>query len=132
MDVPKPRPASHAPDGSLRLGNGCTIAPGALDFSFVRGSGPGGQHVNKTSTKAQLRVLLAELRGLDVAGIARLRFIAGSHLVGEGADEAILISDHSSRSQADRRVHRSPQDTCLDGCKATKSSAKDETHARKR
>ena len=117
MDVPKPRPASHAPDGSLRLGNGCTIAPGALDFSFVRGSGPGGQHVNKTSTKAQLRVLLAELRGLDVAGIARLRFIAGSHLVGEGADEAILISDHSSRSQADNR------DACIDRLKTLVSKA---------
>ena len=89
--------------GFLLLGGGCGVRVGALDFSFVRGSGPGGQHVNKTSTKAQLRVLFSEIIGLDDAGIARLRDIAGSLAVGEGADEALLISDHSTRSQADNR-----------------------------
>lgn len=92
-----------ADGGFLRLGGGCAVRLGALDFSFVRGSGPGGQHVNKTSTKAQLRVLLGEILGLDDAGFARLRDIAGSHVVGDGAEEALLISDHSTRSQADNR-----------------------------
>ena len=32
-----------------------TIPESELDFEFVRSSGPGGQRVNKTSTKAQLR-----------------------------------------------------------------------------
>ena len=95
--------ANDTRGGFLRLGGGCAVPTGALDFSFVRGSGPGGQHVNKTSTKAQLRVLLREIVGLDDAGVARLRVIGGAHVVGEGADEALLISDHSTRSQADNR-----------------------------
>lgn len=118
MDAPKPRPNDHArADGRLRLGGGCSVAPGALDFSFVRGSGPGGQHVNKTSTKAQLRVRLADLEGLDDAALARLRALAGSHLVGEGADEALLIADHSTRSQADNR------DACLERLRTIVSMA---------
>ena len=32
-----------------------TIDPGEIDESFVRASGPGGQHVNKTSTAVLLR-----------------------------------------------------------------------------
>jgi len=95
--------ASDTHGGFLRLGGGCGVRVGALDFSFVRGSGPGGQHVNKTSTKAQLRVLFSEIVGLDDAGFERLRGIAGSLAVGEGAEEALLIGDHSTRSQADNR-----------------------------
>ncbi len=107
------KPASAAPsrhksdapasNGRLRLGSGASVAREALDFTFVRGSGPGGQHVNKTSTKAQLRVLLRDIDGLDDAALARLRAIGGSHVVGEGADEALLLSDQTSRSQADNR-----------------------------
>ena len=89
--------------GFVRIGGGCAVATGALDFTFVRGGGPGGQHVNKTSTKAQLRVFFRDLIGLDDAGFARLREIGGSHVVGDGADEALLISDQTSRSQADNR-----------------------------
>ena len=107
VNRPEPRASEARSDGRLRLGGGASVAPAALEFSFVRGSGPGGQHVNKTSTKAQLRVRLAEIGGLDDAALGRLRALAGSHLVGEGADEALLIADHSTRSQADNR------DACL-------------------
>ena len=117
---------AHSAGGLLRLGGGCFVAPGALDFSFVRGSGPGGQHVNKTSTKAQLRVLLAEIVGLDDAGVARLRGIAGSHVVGEGADEALLLSDHSTRSQADNR------EACLTRLKTLVSMAAKRPKVRKK
>ena len=91
------------PGNRVKLGGGCSVATEALDFTFVRGGGPGGQHVNKTSTKAVLRVLLSDIWGLDFAGLDRLRAVAGSHIVGEGADEALLITDHSTRSQADNR-----------------------------
>ena len=100
---PSGSPASSPSGSHLRLGGGCSVSHSALDFTFVRGSGPGGQHVNKTSTKAQLRVLLSDIVGLDFAGFDRLRSIASSHVVGTGALEALLISDHSTRSQADNR-----------------------------
>ena len=34
----------------------------ALEFRFVHASGPGGQHVNKTSTAVELRVDIHALR----------------------------------------------------------------------
>ena len=40
----------------LRVGNGAVVIPAnALEWQFVRSSGPGGQHVNRTSSKAILR-----------------------------------------------------------------------------
>ncbi|MFM7050563.1 MAG: alternative ribosome rescue aminoacyl-tRNA hydrolase ArfB [Planctomycetota bacterium] len=116
----------RSPGGFVRLGGGCSVDAGALDFTFARGGGPGGQHVNKTSTKAQLRVLLSEIHGLDDAGFARLRAIAGSHVVGDGADEALLISDQSTRSQADNR------DACLSRLKTLVSMAAKKPKVRKK
>jgi ribosome-associated protein len=127
MDERRDKSDAHGTHGGfLRLGGGCGVRVGALDFSFVRGSGPGGQHVNKTSTKAQLRVLFTEIIGLDEAGFARLRGIAGSLAVGEGADEALLISDHSTRSQADNR------EACLTRLKTVVSMAAKKPKVRKK
>ena len=36
------------------------IKESELDFSFVRSSGPGGQHVNKVSTAVQLKYNIYE------------------------------------------------------------------------
>jgi len=118
--------SDRAPSGRVRLGGGASVAPEALDFTFVRGGGPGGQHVNKTSTKAVLRVLLAAIDGLDDGGLSRLRALAGSHLVGDGVDEAILISDHSTRSQADNR------EACLARLKTLVSMAAKRPKVRKK
>ena len=127
MDERRSKPDSNDTHGGfLRLGGGCGVRVGALDFSFVRGSGPGGQHVNKTSTKAQLRVLFSEILGLDEAGFVRLRGIAGSLAVGEGADEALLISDHSTHSQADNR------EACLTRLKTVVSMAAKKPKVRKK
>lgn len=115
-----------SPGNRVRLGGGASVAPESLDFTFVRGGGPGGQHVNKTSTKAVLRVLLAAIDGLNDAAFARLRAIAGSHVVGEGADEALLITDHSTRSQADNR------EACLARLKTLVSMAAKRPKVRKK
>jgi peptidyl-tRNA hydrolase ICT1 len=42
---------------SFQLGH---IPKNQLDFSFARSSGPGGQNVNKVSSKAQIKFLLSE------------------------------------------------------------------------
>ena len=40
----------------IRIGDGAIVIPAeALQWHFVRSSGPGGQHVNRTSSKAVLR-----------------------------------------------------------------------------
>ena len=48
------------------------LPPDICEFRFILGSGPGGQHVNKTATTVELRVNVAKLR-LPPAPLARLR-----------------------------------------------------------
>jgi ribosome-associated protein len=72
----------------------------ALRFSFSRSSGPGGQAVNKLSTRAELRVAVKDVRGLPPDAADRLRALAGRRLTQE--DEIILHAD-ASRSQLDNK-----------------------------
>ena len=55
-----------------------------MEWTFTTARGPGGQHVNKASTAAVLRVRVADIGGLDEAGASRLREIASAVLVGDG------------------------------------------------
>jgi len=66
------------------LGRGTWIRPKDMEWTFTTARGPGGQHVNKASTAAVLRVRIADIGGLDDAAQARLREIASSVLVGGG------------------------------------------------
>jgi len=88
------------PDGAVELGRGAWVLPSHLSWSFSRSSGPGGQHVNKTSTKATLRVRLDAIRGLDDAARVRLESLAASWLA---RGEEIVIQADESRSQMDNR-----------------------------
>jgi ribosome-associated protein len=71
-----------------------------ISISFVRGTGPGGQNVNKVATTAQLRFDLAGTRALDERTKARLRALAGHRLVG---DAEILIVARNHRTQEGNR-----------------------------
>ena len=86
------------------------LAPGvwaparALRYSFVQSGGPGGQNVNKRSTKAVLRVALADLSLRDEVA-DRLRTIAGHRL---NQDDELVLSSDEHRSQ------RRNREACLD------------------
>lgn len=41
-------------ENGIAIGNGITVPMSEIEISFIRSSGPGGQHVNKTSTQAEL------------------------------------------------------------------------------
>ena len=71
-----------------------------LRFQFVRGSGPGGQNVNKVATAAQLRFDLAGTEALTAPVKARLRALAGSRL---NADGTLLIMARNHRTQESNR-----------------------------
>ena len=45
--------------------------PADLRFSFSRSGGPGGQAVNKLSTRARLRVGVGSIVGLSMVGLPR-------------------------------------------------------------
>jgi ribosome-associated protein len=43
-----------------------------LQFRAIRGSGPGGQHVNKVATKVELRWKLTDTKAFNETEISRL------------------------------------------------------------
>lgn len=79
----------------VEIAPGVSVPGAALRLSFVRSDGPGGQNVNKRSTKAQLRVSIGDLP-LDDEAKSRLRTIARSLRT---AGDELIIADGRRRSQ---------------------------------
>lgn len=86
---------------------GVWIERDALRFGFSRASGPGGQAVNKISSRAQLHVSIRDIHGLDDHAAARLRRLAGRRLT---QDDELLIQAQTHRSQHDNKQE------CIDRC----------------
>ncbi len=76
-----------------------------IDFTFVRSSGPGGQAVNKVSSKARLRWNVYASRGLPFS--VRERFLA--RFQGKLTEQGDLLL--TSDVHRDRMMNR---DECLD------------------
>jgi ribosome-associated protein len=69
----------------------------ALTVHAVRASGPGGQNVNKVSTKIDLRVDLALIEGLSDDARARLQGLARHRIDTEGC---LVMTSQATRTQA--------------------------------
>jgi ribosome-associated protein len=98
------------------------VEAGAVRFAFSRSSGPGGQAVNKLSTKAELRVAVESIVGLSPQALARLRTLAGQRLTQGG--ELVLVAS-TSRSQLDNKQ------ACLERFRALVAEAIDVPKPRK-
>ena len=81
---------------SLVVNRSITIPERELDFSFARASGPGGQNVNKVSSKATLRFAAADSPSLPPDVKERLLAAFQSRLTKEGE---LVISSQESRDQ---------------------------------
>ena len=79
---------------------GIAIDMDELHFDCIRASGPGGQHVNKTSTAIQLRFDVAASLSLPEAVRQRLVGLAGNRLTLDGV---LIIEARRFRSQEQNR-----------------------------
>ena len=86
----------------IKITDSIYINESELKESFIRSSGPGGQHVNKVATAVQLRFNAKTSGNISKEVYNRLRTIAGSKLTEDG--NLIIVSrEHRSQSQ-NRRV----------------------------
>jgi ribosome-associated protein len=97
---------ADATPGIIRLAPGVEIPQAALTFSASRSGGPGGQHVNTTSSKIELRLSINAISGLSWKAFDRLVMLAGNRLTVDG--ELIMTCDEtrSQRTNRERVIER--------------------------
>jgi ribosome-associated protein len=88
------------PAARIRITGRLTLDPGEIHESFVRAGGPGGQHVNTTSTAVQLRFDVRGSPSLPDDVRRRLERLAGSRLTREGV---LVLQAQGHRSQKRNR-----------------------------
>ena len=84
----------------IRVNHRISLDDNEIEESFIRASGPGGQHVNKTESAVQLRFDVAKSPNIPDEVKARLVRLAGSRMTADGV--LILVGD-SYRSQLRNR-----------------------------
>ncbi len=72
------------------------------NFSTSRSSGPGGQHVNKTETRVELRFNVIDSKNLSFRQKKRIYEVLGSKLVDNNS--TILITAQNTRSQGKNKL----------------------------
>ncbi|GLP97364.1 alternative ribosome rescue aminoacyl-tRNA hydrolase ArfB [Paraferrimonas sedimenticola] len=83
----------------IKVSNKVSVAEHELQWQFVRAQGPGGQHVNKTSSAA---VLIFDINASSLPDYYKQRLLALSdHRI--SAAGKVIIKSQGSRSQFDNR-----------------------------
>ena len=86
---------------TIKLGPTLTLPLDELDFLFVRSSGPGGQHINRSNTKVELRWDLAHSPTLSETQRALLLERLGSYISNDGI---LRLTSDNTRSQFRNRA----------------------------
>jgi len=84
----------------IRIGHTIVIADEEIGETFIRASGPGGQHVNKVSSAVQLRFDIRNAPGLPDDVRARLEQLGGQRVTLDGV---LVLTARAHRSQERNR-----------------------------
>jgi len=82
------------------------IDPAEIEESFVRSAGPGGQHVNKTSTAVQLRFDVRNSPSLPYDVRGRLERLAGQRLTNDGVLVLVAQGQRSQKRNREEALER--------------------------
>ena len=82
--------------GALHIGRNVVVPESATEIRAVRSSGPGGQNVNKVSSKIEMRVDLGRIEGLPEDARERLLSAVRTRL---DADGRLMLESQQHRDQ---------------------------------
>jgi len=85
----------------IRVNHRISLDDNEIEESFIRASGPGGQHVNKTESAVQLRFDVRRSPNLPDDVRHRLERLASSRLTQDGV--LILVADRHRTQQRNRQ-----------------------------
>ena len=107
------------PGDKLYIDETLAIEPDELIESFSRSSGPGGQHVNKTETKVELKWHPMSSIFLDsLHGDKRAHFLSNIKLkLSKEGFVIVVSSDHRSQKRNRDEARRKLRQIVLDACK---------------
>ena len=94
------RPTRPAVD-QLLVNDSVAIPLAEFEFEYMRSSGPGGQNVNKTSTKVRLRWNVVDSPGIDEGLLQRIQQNYRSRITGEGE---FLVTSQKTRDRETNRA----------------------------
>jgi ribosome-associated protein len=80
----------------IEVAPGVRVPSDALEVRAVRAGGPGGQNVNKVSSKIELHVALGRIEGLTPDARGRLRALCAGRLDAEGR---LLVTSQKTRDR---------------------------------
>ena len=106
MTAPVPVPPPEEGERGLVVGRALTIPRAELESRATRSGGPGGQHVNTSSTRVELRWNVRSSAALTEAQRARLLEKLGGRLDGDGWLRVVASDSRSQRQNRDRAAAR--------------------------
>ncbi|MCL4212432.1 MAG: aminoacyl-tRNA hydrolase [Gemmatimonadales bacterium] len=93
-------------DGALSVNARVSIPAAELEIRATRAGGPGGQHVNKSSTRVEVVWRMAESAALSEAQRERLRTVLASRLDSRGALRVVAADTRSQSRNRELALER--------------------------
>ena len=90
----------------IRITHALSLDPGEIEESFMRAAGPGGQHVNTTSTAVQLRFDVRHSPSLPETVRQRLERLAGRRLTQDGVLVLVAQGERSQKRNREEALAR--------------------------